>query len=919
MNKINQTTWRKRAIFILLTAAMILTFIPMFTLTASAADFSGTGWSFDSATGTLTIDSDTGTTAWRTQRGGNFTLNDVITVTIGDSVETIGDGAFENCKLLKSVIIPDSVTSIDGWAFFGCTSLVSITIPNSVETIKYGAFMSCISLETVTIGNSVTSIGDWAFSWCDSLETVIIGNSVETISGGAFSYCPSLETVTIGNSVKTISERAFQGCASLVSVIIPDSVETIGDWSFAECPSLESVIIGNGVKTISGAAFAYCGSLETVIIGDGVKTIIGNAFRSCSSLKFVTIGNGIETMENDVFQGCASLVSVTFLNETPPKFGDWVFVWSNVTMLYVPYTAIEAYKTVPQLSSYNILPLPGTSFAVKFNLDGGTQESGDWDSYTYGTGLTLPMPTKAWHTFAGWYSDEDLTTGGAVTAISAADMGYKTFYAKWNPVYLYILDIPVTDANKNAIAGDGITGNVSYNSDTNTLTLNNASIGAEAKNGSSDAIHSLEDLTVNLIGQNQIGAKPDNPINYTDYSIDWGIVGEKSLELTGEGNLNIYDLYAGIFGYDSVTIDIGGNLTVLEHGRAGLACCLKTNGVLTVNRGVLDLTSNTSNGLYGKSIIINGGSITVMAHNFDIQWNSNFAFNNAPSFGALYKYKVFAGEDEASAVKIASPVAATFTGSNYVKIEPVQTADSDWNYNGGAGYIPPNIKESTTSEPTAESTIESAIEIGDNATPKEETPEKNFYGDTNIWNNPFEDVFESDWFYDDVMFVYTNGLMFGTSIKPMLFSPNMALSRAMIVTVLYRLEGSPDVKGLNNPFDDVPEDEWYSDAVKWAAANNIVNGYGNGRFGQNENVTRQDLAVILYRFEQATGKIPMDTVMDKEFGDWNDIIDYAKNPVNALTIQGIINGKPENSFDPKGEATRAEFAAMLHRFIEKVS
>jgi len=137
----------------------------------------------------------------------------------------------------------------------------------------------------------------------------------------------------------------------------------------------------------------------------------------------------------------------------------------------------------------------------------------------------------------------------------------------------------------------------------------------------------------------------------------------------------------------------------------------------------------------------------------------------------------------------------------------------------------------------------------------------------------------------------------------------------MAVTVLYRLEGAPNVVGLTNLFDDVVSDEWYTDAVIWAEKNGIITGYGNGKFGPNDNITREQLATILYRFEQFTAKIPMDIVMDKEFSDWNEISDYAKNPVNILVMQGIINGKLNNLFDPKGEATRAEFAAMLHRFM----
>ena len=182
--------------------------------------------------------------------------------------------------------------------------------------------------------------------------------------------------------------------------------------------------------------------------------------------------------------------------------------------------------------------------------------------------------------------------------------------------------------------------------------------------------------------------------------------------------------------------------------------------------------------------------------------------------------------------------------------------------------------------------------------------------------NPFTDVKGTDWFIDTVIFVYDKGLMTGTSISPMLFSPNMTLTRGMVVTVLYRMEGTPDVSGLSNPFDDVTVDAYYADAIKWAADKKIVSGYGNGKFGPNDNITREQMATILLNYELAFDKIPMDIVADRAFSDWNAIADWAKNAVNRLTMQGIINGKSGNLFDPKGNATRAEFTTVLMKFVE---
>jgi hypothetical protein len=180
----------------------------------------------------------------------------------------------------------------------------------------------------------------------------------------------------------------------------------------------------------------------------------------------------------------------------------------------------------------------------------------------------------------------------------------------------------------------------------------------------------------------------------------------------------------------------------------------------------------------------------------------------------------------------------------------------------------------------------------------------------------FEDVKKKAWYYDSVYYVYNNGLMNGTSSTPMLFSPNAALTRGMIVTILYRASGTPDVSGFSNPFNDVPEGEWYTEAVKWAAANEIINGYGAGKYGPDDNVIREQLAAILMRYAEF-----LDKELPKEreytgFADERRILSYAKDAVIALYSASIINGRQGNIFDPQGIAARAEIAAMLQRFLE---
>ena len=183
-----------------------------------------------------------------------------------------------------------------------------------------------------------------------------------------------------------------------------------------------------------------------------------------------------------------------------------------------------------------------------------------------------------------------------------------------------------------------------------------------------------------------------------------------------------------------------------------------------------------------------------------------------------------------------------------------------------------------------------------------------------IKDNPFTDVSESDWFYEDVMFVFANGLMIGTSDTT--FSPEISTSRAMVATTLWRMEGEPQPEG-DNPFTDVKNGEWYTEAITWANENGIAEGYGNGCFQPETPVTREQLASFFYRYAAYKGyDITITGSLDR-FNDKDNVSEWAKDTMAWAVGYGLIGGKGNNMLDPQGGATRAEFAAMLHRFCQK--
>ena len=180
---------------------------------------------------------------------------------------------------------------------------------------------------------------------------------------------------------------------------------------------------------------------------------------------------------------------------------------------------------------------------------------------------------------------------------------------------------------------------------------------------------------------------------------------------------------------------------------------------------------------------------------------------------------------------------------------------------------------------------------------------------------PFTDVREADWFYDDVVYAYENGLFSGTSDTT--FSPNASMTRAMLVTVLYRLEGQPTVSGRSG-FSDVKLNSYYEDAVTWAADNGIVNGTGATTFSPNANVTREQMAAILYRYAQYKQYGTTASAGLNGFSDAAKVSAYAKAPLSWAVAEKLVNGS-EGRLLPTGNATRAQVAAILHRFVENVA
>ena len=278
-------------------------------------------------------------------------------LTIDNSVTSIGDYAFSGCSGLTSLTIPNSITSIGSSAFSGCSGLASLTIPNSVTTIGDHAFSDCSGLTSVHISDLA--------SWCNisfgdssanplyiahhlilngtEVESLTIPNSINSIN--AFTFCggSNLTVVTIPSSVTSIERYAFQGCSGLTSLTIPNSVTYIGSSAFKGCSGLLSVTISSSVTTIGESAFSECSGLPLLTIPNSVMAIGESAFSGCSGLTSVTIPNSVTSIERYTFSGCSALTSLTIPNCVTSIGWGAFYKCNNLTSVSLSCAEIGSY------------------------------------------------------------------------------------------------------------------------------------------------------------------------------------------------------------------------------------------------------------------------------------------------------------------------------------------------------------------------------------------------------------------------------------------------------------------------------------------------------------------------------------------------------------------------------------------------
>lgn len=810
-------------------------------------------------------------------------------VEIPDSVKRIESSAFWGCKNLETIEIPDnSITALESYVFNGCESLKSFIIPNGVTSIGIGAFNECSNLTTLKIPNSVTSIESYAFAKCRKLQgEIFIPDGTEKVEDYTFWLCEKLDKIIIPDSVKIIGESAFRGCSSLTELIIPNGVISIESAAFLGCSKLSELIIPDSCSISIGISeFADCENLTYFVIPRSVKEIARDAFSDCKSLKYISIPSTVIKLGNDIFPRCENLSDIYYEGNAEM----WEQLTSGVSGFPMEGVKVHYNATGPS-DPGEVIP---SSYELSFQTDGGTQFQAI--SKPSGTVIDLNsyVPQKAGYVFEGWYSDSKYSA--KITSVTLNDN--TTVYAKWEKAAPdeYTLTFETNGGSKiNALP---VTANTTVDLSKYVPTKEGYAFAGWYSNSKlTTAVTSLK-----LTADATVYAKW-TPAQYT-----------LTFETNGGSKITPFP----------VTADTAVDLTKYVPTREGYTFAgWYSDSKLTSAVTSLKLTADAT--VYAKwlpaqytlTFETNGGSkITPLpvAADITVDLTKYVPTKEGYAFAGWYADRNLT--TQVTALKLAADTTV------YAKWLPAQYTLT-FETNGGSKINALSVGAGTTVDLTQYVPVRAGYDFAGWYADRKLTTQVIFLkptADTTVyakWEKeapvllPFLDVTKSDWFYEDVAYVYENGLMNG--VGEGLFGPGGTTTRAMVVTILYRLEGEPAVTG-DTPFTDLVAGQYYLDAVAWASANDIVNGVTSTTFAPNAPITREQMAAILYRYAQYKGMDTTDRGNLGSFADGNTVSPYAVEALAWANAEGLVNGVESNRLNPTGQAPRSQVAAILHRF-----
>lgn len=636
---------------------------------------------------------------------------------------------------IYTVVIGEDITGICDAAFQGFRNLTSVSLPSSLKSIGKYAFQGCYNLQSIALPAGLTSIGEYAFANCSDLSgTVTIPEGVTRLEKCAFSQT-DIASVKLPSTLTYIGDMAFYYCYSLTSVDIPDSVTEIGERAFAFCWALKTIDLPNELETLGNAAFAGCRSLVSLDIPaietvNMVSYIPTSATNTDLGVFEVVINEGTQTIGENAFFGCVKLETVT-IPKSVTTIGAGAF--ADCTMLErVNYAGTNqewdlinvGENNDPLINALNFGTVPGTN--LSWNLDRSTGAL-----TVTGSG---ELETAPWAAYRDLIKSVSLPNG--------------------------LLNIP-----DSAFEGSQIT--------SITIPATVETIGARAFAGTDIAAISLPN------------------------SVE--VIGESCFE--GCDNLRSASL----------------SNKLLEIPDNAFKGCSSLTGI-TLHELIMSVGDGAFSGCTSLSNVTCGEYLSKV-YNTTFKDCSNLTL------------RVYAGSYMEAFARL--------YGIKYETVEGGGTAGGE----GGAGAPGVGIDSITSDRGTDENGKPCTVVT---VTLTDGTTEKFYIYDGNggVTAPAFIDVPASAYYSDAVAWAVANGVTSGTSENT--FSPNAACTRAQVVTFLWRAMGSPEPEGSGD-FSDVPAGSYYAKAAQWALENGITTGVGGSSFGSNSTVTRAQVVTFLWR------------------------------------------------------------------------
>lgn len=892
-------------------------------------------------------------------------------VTLPDGLETIGGSAFFFASGIKTLHIPDSVKTIGAMAF-NYVSNAALNIPASIEFIGDSAFsgsgvvggdfpegltyigekafLNCKGLTAITLPSTVETYGANIFYGCSNVTYVELPQNMEKIPNGLLWSCTSLKRIYIPSSVREIGNAAFYS-SGIEKLNLPDGLQKIDQWAFCST-KLKEIIIPDSVQTVEYRAFIYCEGVENCVVGSGVKEIGQDAFyfwnnkyedqtgvmhaKTTEQAKLLRYsGYGHEILINGApytsyFGGQFAVDGISYMPTSDTTVRVTAISDDAKTETFsIPATVTSEGdgRTYAVTELADRLLFQNQSVLTMLDLPDTIEKTGDrtfdqmFNVRTFGT-LPANLKSVGYQSFGylGWerqlelngqipawqtdvldipgsieFMDQCAFAGNRYKTINVGEgIAYLSYYALSGNKEATRINLPstLTRLEESSVA---FCDNATVN-----LPENLEYIGKQAFNGTPVGETITLPDNVSFVGDQAFGAYVYN----ADYTAQYW-VGPTTIYLNG----SLSNIGSNVFRPDAKVIavlnsqrnmvagytDLNELPTVIWDGKTDIGyndgSCIP-EGVTVTLRGNVTIDGKLC--IEGRLVVPHDAKLTI-TKDAVILGEDNIVYEGCKHEHVKENIVPATCTEDGSKTVVCEDCGETISTE---VIPATGHSFGDWTVTKEAACF-------EDGEETRTCSVCQAVET-----------RPIFANSDNCPSKAFSDLDAKAWYHEGVDYALTNGLMNGVGGGK--FEPDGQLTRAQLVTVLYRAAGEPDTGKQVNPFTDVADNTWYTKAVIWAANNGIVNGVAKNTFAPDDSITREQIAAMLYRYAGAEA-----AKEDKlsAFPDAAKVSDWAKEALNWAVAGGLINGVADANgtanLEPQATATRAQIATILMRWLEK--